>query len=355
MNLILPVAGNSSRFDGLPPKWLLSHPNGNIMIVEAIKGLNLSKITSIYLITIKEHVDRYDFIEVVNNQFESINCLEKLKIVILDSSTSSQPETVANAIKTENIAGQIYIKDCDNYFLESRVSGNFVSTYDLNNMDLVRARNKSFVIVNDEGFLVNIVEKRVVSSEFNVGGYGFESASVFLNYYEKLSDHSDLYISHIIYNMIVDGYYFHNSLVESYIDWGTLKDWNLFKSKYITLFVSIDGVLIESLDQFTSPVLSGARGIDDNISVINELYSGGKAHIILITSRRIETMVKTEMELKSKGILYNQILYGLNSGKNVLISSYSRSNPYKGCEAVNLKKNTSSLREMLEDSIEPSF
>ena len=98
-----------------------------------------------------------------------------------------------------NITGPIFIKDCDNYFLESRVSGNFVSTYDLNNMDLVRASNKSFVIVNDKGFLVNIVEKRVVSSEFNVGGYGFESASVFLHYYEKLSDHSDLYISHIIF------------------------------------------------------------------------------------------------------------------------------------------------------------
>ena len=31
MNLILPVAGMSSRFPGVKPKWLLTHPNGNLL------------------------------------------------------------------------------------------------------------------------------------------------------------------------------------------------------------------------------------------------------------------------------------------------------------------------------------
>ena len=48
VTLILPAAGKSSRFPGMRPKWLLTHPNGNLMIVEAIKGINFTNIDSIY-------------------------------------------------------------------------------------------------------------------------------------------------------------------------------------------------------------------------------------------------------------------------------------------------------------------
>lgn len=40
MNLIIPAAGKSSRFPGVRPKWMLVHPNGNLMLIEAIRGLN---------------------------------------------------------------------------------------------------------------------------------------------------------------------------------------------------------------------------------------------------------------------------------------------------------------------------
>ena len=60
MNLILPVAGKSNRFPNLRPKWMLSHPNGNMMIVEAI--LPIAKPSDdIYLIYLKEHQDKYSF------------------------------------------------------------------------------------------------------------------------------------------------------------------------------------------------------------------------------------------------------------------------------------------------------
>ena len=70
MNLILPVGGLSSRFPGVKPKWLLTHPNGNLMITEAIKGLELDSFDNIYLVTIKEHVEKYDFINGIEKQFQ---------------------------------------------------------------------------------------------------------------------------------------------------------------------------------------------------------------------------------------------------------------------------------------------
>ena len=36
MKLLLPIAGRSSRFPNMKPKWLLTHPNGNFMIDESI-------------------------------------------------------------------------------------------------------------------------------------------------------------------------------------------------------------------------------------------------------------------------------------------------------------------------------
>ena len=184
MNLLLPVAGMSTRFPNMKPKWLLTSPNGNLMIIEAILGLELSHFNKIYIITINDHLLEFDFIDGIKNQFSQIGYLDKLEFIILDEKTKSQPETIAKAIIQKGIKGGIYIKDSDNYFIETRQSGNFISTFDLNKMDLVHAKNKSYVVTNDEGAILNIVEKKVLGSIFNVGGYGFDSAENYLKYYK---------------------------------------------------------------------------------------------------------------------------------------------------------------------------
>ena len=43
-NLIVTAAGLSSRFEGLKPKWMLTHPKGNWMIVEALKDFDFESI-----------------------------------------------------------------------------------------------------------------------------------------------------------------------------------------------------------------------------------------------------------------------------------------------------------------------
>lgn len=351
MNLILPVAGKSSRFPGVKPKWLLTHPNGNLMIIEAIKGLELDEFEKIHLVTIKEHVEKYDFISGIQKQFDNINQLDKLNIVILDNQTNNQPETVVNAIKQANIKGQIYIKDSDNYFIEKITKGNFVSTFDLNDMDLVHAKNKSYVITNDQNIITNIVEKKVVSSMFNVGGYGFKSAEEFVKYYELLKNNTDLYISHIIYKMLLAGVNFIQSNVNDYLDWGTIKEWNMYKSQYVTLFVDIDGTLVENSGEYFEPLWGTTDKIKENVEIINKLYNSGKVNIILTTSRKIKYKTITENQLLNENVKYHQIIYGLYHGKRIVINDYAPTNPYKSCDAINLKRNSSDLKEMLEESL----
>ena len=61
-NLIVPMAGKSSRFPGLRPKWMLTHPKSNrFMVTEAISGLNLDLFDKIFFVCLKSHQEKYSF------------------------------------------------------------------------------------------------------------------------------------------------------------------------------------------------------------------------------------------------------------------------------------------------------
>ena len=57
--LLLPVAGKSARYPGMRPKWLLTMPNGKLMIEQSISKIDCSKFDKIYVIALKEHLDKY--------------------------------------------------------------------------------------------------------------------------------------------------------------------------------------------------------------------------------------------------------------------------------------------------------
>ena len=41
--LIVPCAGKSTRFPNMKPKWMLTHPDGKLMIEKALEGMPLKK------------------------------------------------------------------------------------------------------------------------------------------------------------------------------------------------------------------------------------------------------------------------------------------------------------------------
>ena len=83
---------------------------------------------------------------------------------------------------------------------------------------MVNPQHKSYVAVDEMNYLTNIIEKRVVDHYFNAGGYWFDEAIVFDEYYERLADQPGLYLSHIIYAMLLDGYIFRPAIAEEYKD-----------------------------------------------------------------------------------------------------------------------------------------
>ncbi len=321
------------------------------MVVESLLGLEMSSIEKIHLVVLREHLKKYKCEQGILTAFREANLEDKLEIVVLDKETKSQPETVYRALQEQNIDGSFYIKDTDNFFVTRLQSGNIVSTYDINKMDLVHASNKSFVTADEKRVISNIVEKQVISSKFCVGGYGFSDSKEFIRSYERLENNSDLYVSHIIFDMMLNGAEFQNQDVESYIDWGTIKEWNDFKSQYATIFIDLDGVLVENSSSYFEPIWGTTESIQENVDAINKLYHTGKVKIIITTARKSAFKEATLDQLKRLGIKYHQIIFDLLHSKRIIVNDYAKSNPYKSCDAININRNSSELKQMIKDTI----
>ena len=131
--LLLPVAGASSRFPGMRPKWLLTMPNGNLMYEESIKGINLKHFSRVIVTCLQEHLDKYaDYDLVLKSAKKNIH--KDVEILVLKNQTSSHAETIYETLIKKKVSGKFFIKDCDNFFNLEYVSGNNISVLSLNNI-----------------------------------------------------------------------------------------------------------------------------------------------------------------------------------------------------------------------------
>jgi len=348
-NLLIPVAGKSERFPGMRKKWMLTHPNGNSMLLESVKGLNLEFFDNIYISVLREDYEQYNVDELIFKEFRKIDVnKDKIHIYILEEPTKSQPETIYKTIVDNNVEGFILIKDSDNYFELPKIEeGNTISIYDLNLIDSVNPRNKGYVTVDNDGFVNSIVEKKVVGSLFSCGGYMFKDVEIFKKYYNKVNKYDNIYLSHIYQSMILDDIPVKVLLADNYIDWGTLTEWDNYKSEYKTLFMDLDGVIVENSAEYFEPYWGETDALKENLKYLNSLYDEGKTQIIITTSRTEEYKEKTLKQLQKIGLKYHKIIFGLLHAKRIVVNDYSATNKYKTCDAINIKRNSDELKNML--------
>lgn len=351
MNLIIPMAGRSSRFPDLKPKWMLTHPSGKFMVIEAIRGLNLDEFEFIYFIYLTEHENQHSFLKGFKEELEDARLHKKIKFVGLDEPTRDQPETVLQGIVKGGIKGPILIKDSDNYFQATIHPRNAVCYADLNKVGLIKPRNKSYVTIDAQGNVLNIVEKLVISSSFCVGGYSFANAQSFIDALKKLDTTRERYISHVIYQLMLEGQTFQAIETQHYSDWGTVEDWDRFKRSYGTLFVDLDGTLVRNSSVHFPPYVGESDALPANADIIRRLQQSGKFEIIITTSRPEKYRKVTEQQLERLGIQCKSLLMGLLHSKRIIINDYSKSNPFKSCDSINLKRDTDDLREILRESL----
>jgi len=327
---------------------MLTHPKDNhFMVISSIKGLNLNDFDKIYIGFLKEHQDKFNFINGLVRDLEIIGISDKTILVEIDEPTKSQSETVYTIIKKSNIQGYIFVKDCDNYY-EGQITfeNNQICCSKLADHKKINPSNKAYIELDEYNFITNIVEKKIISDTFSVGGYGFTDAEMFCHYFEKLNvfeNYSECYISNIIFEMLLKGDKFVTTLVTNYVDWGTLDDWLEYKKLFKTVFCDIDGTLITNTSGHFEPHYGQGEPMLNNIGELQKAHATGKVTIILTTSRPTEYLELTKNELVKHNIPYDVLIMGLPHTQRIVINDYTSSNPYPSCDSINIPRNSDTL------------
>lgn len=232
-SLIVPVAIDSEIYEKRIPYVFGLSVDGISLCVQSILGLELNRFDAIYFTVLRKHCKLYYLDKLLNLQFDRLGFV-KAKVVILDNPTESQAETVFQTIYLERIKGGVFVKDADSYFSGDVFSQNGLAIYPMEQLQFVNPQNKSYVIVDDMFYITNIIEKRIVSHYFNAGGYCFENADEYMNYYKKMIKYKKIYLSHIVYTMLLDNKIFRPFLVKDYKDWENTELYSYYSKGFIS-------------------------------------------------------------------------------------------------------------------------
>jgi hypothetical protein len=352
--LILPCAGKSTRFPGMKPKWMLTHPDGKIMIEKSMEGMPLDIFDRIIITIVKDHSEKYDAKLILDQIFDLKNN-QKIEILELEDFTSSQSETVYETLIKKSISGNFVVKDSDNMVkMEKNENSEFIVGLDINKFEkeIYRLKSKSFLIVNDQNIVVDIIEKKIRSEKICLGVYGFSDPEKFIEAYKVLSENKiqkEIYLSHIISYLIGTKRSVYNYIETSnFEDWGTLQDWRITQNKHSTYFVDIDGVVLENRGKYGQENWSNSLPvINDNLKVLKELFDTG-GQIVFTTCRSDGDLVEFKKLLNDNGIIAHAFVTKCNHASRVIINDFAPTNPYPSCKAINIPRN-GLIKTYLED------
>lgn len=246
MRIMIVLCAGSRIIDGIP-LYLQRHPDGMLIAEKAIQGVYPENYDRIVYSVLKEADEAFD---VKSKLLEEMGNKYPIEIIDILKKTSGPAETVYETLTIGNIDCEIVIRDSHNYIeIEQDRGGNFIAGLDLITYDktIEGLRTKSFITLNGQSQVLDVVEKRFCSDVISAGLYGFKKASDFKLAYEHLSDPNypikKLYVSHIISYLI--GYkqrIFHSVRTTYFEDWATSNAWNKVQRCHSTCFLDLDEV-----------------------------------------------------------------------------------------------------------------
>ena len=104
-----------------------------------------------------------------------------------------------------------------------------------------------------------------------------------------------------------------------------------------TIICDIDGVLFKHKNKGLSKQLH-SKPLKGTLKKINEWDAKGY-NIILITGRRESLRKKTEKQLTSSGIFYDQLIMGVGGGDRIVVNDRKPNSDRDTAYAINLDRN----------------
>jgi len=339
--LILMCAGSSARYPGDRPKWSLTHPSGNIMAAEAIRSLTgFTRVVAAFNTADADHFG-VDAIRAELSQVQTWASVDTHVAVI--GKPRGHARDVATVLRMADVVGPFTAKDCDNTFaVTTEPRGNWVAVSSLMGVGRVDPANKSYVACHGGVGAIARIEERVCLSEwFCCGAYGFASPELYFAY---LSD-VDAHVSQVISRAICAGEQFTAERASEYADWGTAEDWQRYRSTFRTLFVDVDGVLVQGSHRSFHPQWGATNLMSRNVAYLNEMHATGRCEIILTTSRPESMREKTIAQLS--GVAFDRLVMGLRSCSRVVVNDYIAVRGERTAFAVQLERDNDGLREAM--------
>jgi dTDP-glucose pyrophosphorylase len=348
MKVIVPCAGRSSRYPNMPPKWMLPDHDGIPMVVRALEGLPARPDDLVFTL-LREHEERFDAVAGLERAFgQKVNC------VVLEKPTASQSETVMETIRRANVSEPFLVKDSDNFFELSSIEEtyNYVTVSSLNDFEQINARNKSYVQIDQDGVIINIREKQVISDLFSVGGYFFNEPDAFLATFDELRTVSEqsgteLYISEIISHMILNGGAFQAKRAQRYQDWGTVHEWRAKLERHRVFLISIDGFLFERGSRYFEPAFEEVAVNPGAAEAVREM-AGLHHTVIYLSIRPPELETLTRAQLRSHDLPDGQIIFGCGVAQWALVTAAHPSLPFDTSRAFEITPDDVNILDKLE-------
>lgn len=351
--LLIPAAGLSSRYGLARPKFLLQHPSGTTMLEAAISGIlkiHNNGLSQIVIVTLEEYFHDIDS-KRWRDRIQQDSGLPT-SIVFLPRPTGSMVETIIRGIETLDVDGPIMVRDTDSDLAFDENADlsqiqNFVAFADLRGYPNVQAGNKSFVDL-EQGEVVSIVEKNIVSNFAYVGLAKFASASDFVAGAIESASTGEIYVSDVIRHLLDAKVSFRGIEVSNYEDWGTLSDWQRFVSSFQTIFVDIDGVLSRNTHPLSyEKNWHSFSALSNNCEALLELERAGRTTLVFCTARSEESREFLSQTLEGFGFESPTILLGLPHARRIIVNDFAPTNPFPSAAAINLPRDSDSLKDYL--------
>ena len=198
--LIIPAAAYTEINEQFIPEIFKINDTGRMNIISNMIDLPLSDFDKIYIVVNQRIDEIYNIKNMLQVQLKNEEFGDKTCIIVIEN-TRNVVDTVLHVVAQIPYSKfGVFIKDADASFNITELNNeNTVYTYKLEDVKEINPSSKSYVSTTSDDVVLNIIEKRVISSEFCVGGYYFNDIKKFVDLCERVSEYDKLYLSNVIY------------------------------------------------------------------------------------------------------------------------------------------------------------
>jgi hypothetical protein len=328
---------------------MLTLPEGELALARAAASVPREAFSRIVAAVRSEHEERYGASALLKRVFG-----RDMEIAVLDRDTRGPADTVAQMIRRSGVSGAIAIKDSDSFFDAAVLPDTgFVALCDVRaNPQISNVGAKSFAVLNDNGLVVEMVEKSLVSNYVSVGLYGFPDAAAYLDNFRavaRANETGEVFVSQVMNRAIANGLVVAPLLVSNFIDVGTLADWRRHVRARGSILADLDGVVFQNHSAFFAPFWDDEDvPIAENVAALRAAQDQG-AQLIFVTARPEAYRQKTEASLRNLGLAPHALVMNCNHGRRFLVNDHAASNPYPAAVAISIERNSTQLADYLKD------